>query len=83
METAPLTVNSEEVGDAIKSFRPGSAPGRSGVRGEHLKKVGMQVDGRGAVALGALTRFQGYILCKILWLGGVGKKMVPGKKNEK
>ena len=55
-ETAPITVNSEEVEEAIKSFRPGSAPGPSGLRGKHLEEVGFQGNGRGAAALAALTR---------------------------
>ena len=41
LKTAPLTVYSEEVGDAIKSFRPGSAPGPYGLRGEYLKEAGV------------------------------------------
>ena len=39
-ETAPITVNSEEVEEAIKSFRPGSAPSPSGLRGDQLKEAG-------------------------------------------
>ena len=38
-EIAPITINSEEVEEAIKSFRPGSAPSPSGLRGKHLKKA--------------------------------------------
>ena len=55
LEIAPITLNSEEVGEAVKSFRPGSAPGPSGLRGEHLKEAGIRGDGRGAAVLGALT----------------------------
>ena len=36
---APITINSEEVEETIKSFRPGSAPSPSGLRGKHLKKA--------------------------------------------
>ena len=39
-ETTPITVNSEEVQEAIKSFRHGSAPGPFGLRGEYLKEGG-------------------------------------------
>ena len=45
-ETAPITVNSEEVEEAIKSFRPGSAPGPSGLRGKHPKEAGFRGNGR-------------------------------------
>ena len=38
-EIAPITINSEEVEETIKSFRPGSAQSPSGLRGKHLKKV--------------------------------------------
>ena len=38
-EIAPFTINSEEVEETIKSFRPGSAPSPSGLRGKHLKEV--------------------------------------------
>ena len=38
-EIAPITINSEEVEETIKSFRPGSAPSPSGLRGKHLKKA--------------------------------------------
>ena len=55
-ETPPIMVNSEEAGEAVKSFRPGSAPGPSGLRGEDLKEVGVRGDRRGAACLGALTR---------------------------
>ena len=55
-ETDPITVNSEEVEEAIKSFRPGSAPGPSGLRGKHLEEAGFRWNGRGAEALAALTR---------------------------
>ena len=54
-ETAPITVNSEEVEEAIKSFRPGSAPGPSGLRGKHLKEAGFRGNGREAEALTRLV----------------------------
>ena len=38
-EIAPITIKSEEVEETNKSFRPGSAPSPSGLRGEHLMKV--------------------------------------------
>ena len=53
-ETPPISVSSDEVADAVRGFRPGSAPGPSGLRGEHLKEVGGRGEGRGAAALGSL-----------------------------
>ena len=38
-EIAPITINSEEVEETIKSLRPGSGPSPSGLRGKHLKKA--------------------------------------------
>ena len=55
-ETPPISVSSDEVHDAVRSFCPGSAPGPSGLRGEHLKEAGLRGDGRGAAVLGSLTR---------------------------
>ena len=52
-EAPPISVSSDEVADAIKSFRAGSAPGPSGLRGEHLMEAGLRGDGRGAVVLGS------------------------------
>ena len=34
---SPISVTSEKLAKAIKSFKPGSAPGPSGLRAEHLK----------------------------------------------
>ena len=54
LESAPITVNSEVVGEAVKSFWPDSAPGPSVRHGEHIKEEGIRGDGRGVAVLGAL-----------------------------
>ena len=55
-DTPPITVSCDEVAEAVKSFKVGSAPGPSGLRAEHLKEAGLQGDARGAAVLGSLTR---------------------------
>ena len=53
---APITISSREVYEAVRSFKPGTAPGPSGLRGEHLKEAKGRGEGRGAAALGNITR---------------------------
>ena len=52
----PITLTSREVYEAISSFKPGTAPGPSGLRGEHLKEAKGRGEGRGAATLGNVTR---------------------------
>ena len=47
--TEPLAVSFQDVYEAIRGFKPSSAPCPSGLRGEHLKEMGL-------AALGQVTR---------------------------
>ena len=56
--TAALTLTSRQVHKAIWGFKPGTAPGPSGLRGEHLKEArAARTEGRGAATVGILTKF--------------------------
>ena len=56
--TAAIVVTSQQVYKAVWGFKPGSAPGPSGLRGEHLKEAkATRTEGRGAATVGILTRF--------------------------
>ena len=45
----PLSVSSQEVYEVIRGFKPGTAPGPSSLRGEHLKEMGGRGEGRGSL----------------------------------
>jgi hypothetical protein len=70
--TPPLALSSRQVRDAIMSFKAGTAAGPSGLRGEHLKEARGRGEGRGAAALGALTR-----LVNAMAAGRVPKEVAP------
>ena len=55
-DAEPLQVGTQDVHEAVRGFKPGSAPGPSGLRGEHLKEAGGRANARGAATLGQLTR---------------------------
>ena len=53
----PLSISSEKVFKALKSFKPGTAPGPSGLRAEHLKAAVMTpTPSRADKAISVLTR---------------------------
>jgi hypothetical protein len=54
--TPPIVLTSRQVYEAVRSFKAGTAAGPSGLRAEHLKEAKGRGEGRGAAALGALTR---------------------------
>jgi hypothetical protein len=54
--TPPISLSCRQIYEAIRSFKAGTAAGPSGLRGEHLKEAKGRGEGRGAAALGALTR---------------------------
>ena len=61
--TPPLIVSSAQVRDAIFSFHPGTAPGPSGLRAEHLKEaLSSRAHGQAARLLVALTRLVNLML---------------------
>ena len=55
LSTATLTLNSRQVHKAVWGFKPGTAPGPSGLRGEHLKEArAARTEGRGAATVSPL-----------------------------
>ena len=58
--------------DAIMSFKSGTAPVPSGLRAEHLKEAKGRGEGRGAAALGSLTR-----LVNCIAAGNVSQVVAP------
>ena len=58
--------------EAVRGFKPGTAPGPSGLRGEHLKEARGRGEGRGASALCALTK-----LVNIMSAGKMPKEVAP------
>ena len=70
---AALTLTSNQVFKAIWGFKAGTAPGPSGLRGEHLKEAkAVRTEGRGAATVGALTRF-----VNVLVKGKIPKEVSP------
>ena len=70
---AALTLTSNQVFKAIWGFKAGTAPGPSGLRGEHLKEAkAVRTEGRGAATVGALTRF-----VNILAKGSIPREVSP------
>ena len=67
-----FTCSSRQVYDAIMSFKSGTAPGPSGLRAEHLKEAKGRGEGRGAAALGSLTR-----LVNCMAAGSVSQEVAP------
>ena len=68
--TAPLQVTSSDVLSAIKSFSPGSAGGRDGLRPQHLRDIVIQPGGTGVCD--ALRDF-----CNLVLAGGVPDVVRP------
>ena len=68
----PLQVSNQDVHEAIRGFKPGSAPGPSGLRGEHLKEPGGRANPCGAATLGQLTR-----LVNLMAAGCMPEAVVP------
>ena len=70
---AALILTSNQVFKAIWGFKAGTAPGPSGLRGEHLKEAkAVRTEGRGAATVGALTRF-----VNVLVKGKIPKEVSP------
>jgi hypothetical protein len=70
--TTPIILSSHQVYEAICSFKAGTAAGPSGLKAENLKEAKGRGEGRGAVALGALTR-----LVNVMAAGKVPKEISP------
>ena len=68
----PFTCSSRQVYEAVRSFKAGTAAGPSGLRAEHLKEAKGRGEGRGAAALGAITR-----LVNCMAAGKVSEEVAP------
>ena len=68
----PVSLTSREVYEAIQGFKTGTAAGPSGLRAEHLKEAKARGEGRGAAALGAVTK-----LVNTMAAGKVPKEVAP------
>ena len=69
----PLVISAEQVKSALLSFRPGTAPGPSGLRADHLKSaLKAHSPARGEGFLYALTKF-----CNILASGKAPRSIAP------
>ena len=68
----PILLTSREVYEAVRGFKSGTAAGPSGLRSEHLKEAKGRGEGRGAAALGAVTK-----LVNTMAAGKVPKDVAP------
>ena len=63
LEVEPIKVTPKEVEDGIKSFKPGTAPGPSGLRAAHLKEmIKAKSPLKANAAKEAITTFTNFIL---------------------
>ena len=73
MDAPPVRVTTSTVRSSIKSFKPGSAPGPSGLRGEHLREAILAPASHlASKALESITRLVNFLL-----EGKLPKSMVP------
>ena len=68
----PVSMTSREVYEGVRGFKTGTAAGPSGLRAEHLKEAKGRGEGRGAAALGAVTK-----LVNTMAAGKVPKEVAP------